>query len=743
MEKIKLLTPKTVAVLEGKSKYAPCILEEAIYLDTETSHVFDEETGEGVGWIYQWALRFVGEWAFGRKPSEILAALKKIAQTNRLYNTKCVVYVHNLSFDIQYLKDWLIKIYGKDSYTLIAMNPHKFISFSIGPWIFKCTYKLSNRSLAKWAKDLNTKARKQVGIVDYNVTRYQDSKLTYADWKYMYYDVLTLEECVKKQLSNYGDTLATVPLTSTGYIRRDARKRFKADRKNRVEFEKSKLDPHLYKLFRQAFAGGITHQNRFIKNDIVTPPEGCEIRHRDFRSHYPTQQVARETGFPVGSFVPFYRYREGRAPFTFYDVDKWKKTHCLIIKIAIKNMTIKDGVTFPYAQSVKWFEGRTKSFIRTIDDNGRVLQALGCSVVTLTELDLKWIRKQYTFEYTILEVYGACRGSAPEYLIDTVKEKYLGKTQYKEEVKQARKEGKPSEIIQDLETSLMKSKNGLNGIYGMSATNPVRTEYVLKPNGEWETEQLTEEKVEEKLAKFYKSRNNFMAYQLGVYTTALARNDLMSVVEIIGYKNVLYVDTDSAFYISSPEVEKRIDEYNEKQNEHAEKIGAYIVYKDKKIYFDAFDDEGENITRFVALHAKAYAYETPRYKKEKCKIPKVVKTKGKATAPNKIPLSAKRALHCTIAGVTEHGRNGNTRTNELGCLENMKECFTFKDCGGTRCVYLESEPHIETVNGHLLEVAGSAIILPVEKTLSGLITHEEFMSDFEAVEDDNDEKYSQ
>ena len=710
MEKIKLLTPKVVGTLEGKSKYAPCILEEAIYLDTETSHVFDEETGDGVGWVYQWALRFAGEWAYGRKPTEILEALQRIAQANRLYTTKCVVYVHNLSYDIQYLKDWLIEKYGENSYKLIATNPHKFISFSIGPWIFKCSYKLSNRSLAKWAKDLNTKARKQVGIVDYNIVRYQDSKLSYSDWKYMYFDVLTLEECVKKQLANYGDTLSTVPLTSTGYIRRDARKRFRSDKKNRLEFEKSKLTPHLYKMFRSAFAGGLTHQNRFIKNDIVTPPDGCTIRHRDFRSHYPTQQTARK-GFPVGAFVPFYRYREGRKPFTFDDVDKWQETHCLIMEIAIKNMTIKNGVTFPYAQSTKWFDGRTKDFVRTIDDNGRVLQAKGCSKVVLTELDLKWIRKQYTFEYVILEVYGAQKGKAPQYLIDTVKEKYLGKTQYKEEVKQARKEGQSAEVIQDKETSLMKSKNGLNGIYGMSATNPVRTEYTLSPDGEWSSDKLTDEIIEDKLTKFYKSRNNFMAYQLGVYTTALARNDLMSVVEIIGYKNVLYVDTDSAFYISSPEVEKRIEEYNKQQNENAERMGAYIVHNGKKTYFDAFDDENETITRFVALHAKAYAYETDDGE-----------------------------LHCTIAGVSEQGRNGNTRVKELGCLENMHENFVFKDCGGTRCVYLEDKPHLETINGHLLEVAGSAIILPVEKTLSGLITHEEFMISWEVIEDDNDEK---
>lgn len=704
MEKIKKLTPLRVGVLEGKSKYAPAILEEAIYLDTETSHNFNAETGEGNGWIYQWAFRFAGEWAWGRKPSELISALTSIAKANSLYQTKCVVYVHNLSYDIQYLKDWLIDLYGADSYTLIATAPHKFISFSIGCWIFKCTYKLSNRSLSKWAKDLGTQAKKCEGLIDYDVKRYQDTRLTYSDWKYMFFDVLTLEQCVKKQMKLYGDTLTTIPLTSTGYIRRDARKRFKEDKKNRKKFTTTALTPKTYKMFRRAFAGGITHQNRFMANDIVTPPKGYSIRHRDFRSHYPTQQVAKEKGFPTTEFVPFYKYRKGRKPFTFEDVDKWAKTHCLIMDIAITSLEIRKGVTIPYAQSVKFYEGRTKDFVRTIDDNGRVLCAKGTSVISVTEIDLKWLRKQYTFEYLILEVFGSVRGACPKFLTDTVKEKYLGKTQFKDELKQAKKDGASTDIIIDKELSLMKSKNGLNGIYGMSATNPVRLEYTMDDEGNWTPEQLSDEIIETKLAKFYKSRNNFMSYQLGVYTTALARDDLMTVVEIIGYNNILYVDTDSAFYLSSPEVEARIDAYNKARNEHAESIGAYIVHKGAKTYFDAFDDEEEDIKRFVSLHAKAYAYETPD------------------------------GLHCTIAGVPERGRNGNTRVKELGKMENMKEGFVFHDCGGTRCAYTEHRPTVLSIEGHITEIASSAIILPVEKTLSGLITHEEYMEQWEVDE---------
>ena len=718
MREIKRLTPQTPEVIEGKSKYAPCLLSEAIYLDTETSHNYDEESGEGVGWVYQWAFTFCGEMAWGRRPSELMEALSKVARVNRLYNTKCVVYIQNLSYDIQYLKDWLISIYGEDDYKLIATNPHKFISFSIGPWVFRCTYKLANRSLAKWAKDMGTAAKKREGLIDYEVKRYQDTPLFRKDWVYMFYDVWTLEECTKAQLAAYGDNLATVPLTSTGYIRRDARKRFKEDPKNRKRFTETRLTPAVYMALRRAFAGGITHQNRFICDNIVTPPEGATIRHRDFRSHYPTQQVAKENGYPVSRFMLLYQYKDGGKPFTLEDIDKWSEENCLLIEIAIHDMEIKKGVTIPYAQSVKWYDGKAADYVPTIDDNGRVLRAQGTSVVSLTELDLKWIRKQYRFKYRILEVYAARRGPCPSYLLDTVKDKYHGKTAYKDKVKELRKAGAPANEILDAETSLMKSKNGLNGIYGMSATNPVRTDYSMDAAGVWSVEHLTVEMVEEKLDKFYKSRNSFMSYQLGVYVTAHARDELMTVVELIGYENILYVDTDSAFYVSTPESEARIKEYNERKQEHAEAIGAYITHNGKKTYFDAFDDEEEEIIRFRSLHAKAYGYETREEKDGKEEI----------------------RLHCTIAGVPERGRNRKTRIKELGSLENLRSGFVFKYCGGTRCVYIEHPPTTLDIDGHLTEVAGAAVILPVEKTLSGLITHEEYMAGWEVIEDDNDLK---
>ena len=181
---------------------------------------------EAVGWVYQWAFRFAGRDWIGRRPQELVNDLMDaVAPSLNAAGGACkaIVYVHNLSYDIQYLKGWLFETFGTEDYSILAVGPHKFITFCIGPLEFRCSWKLSNKSLAKWGKDLGIKMRKKSGLIDYNKVRYQDDELTFDDWLYMLYDVWALEECVKKQMSIYSDDLNHIPLTSTGYVRRDAR----------------------------------------------------------------------------------------------------------------------------------------------------------------------------------------------------------------------------------------------------------------------------------------------------------------------------------------------------------------------------------------------------------------------------------------------------------------------------------------------------------------------------------------
>ena len=703
----RLTTPlPAVGAYPPRSEYRPAILKEAIYLDTETSHIEDKQ-----GWIYQWAFDFCGCIAYGRKPSELMAWLRLFEENYHLReDLKMVIFVHNLSYDIQYLKSWILEIWP--DMRILCTSPHKFITFEAGPFIFRCTYRLSGRSLAKWGSDLGVKNTKKSGMIDYDVIRYQDTPLVRRDWIYQIYDIKALRDCVAYQNELECDTIMSMPLTATAYVRRDGRRIFKRDQNNRKLFLAAAMDVTLYKALHLAYAGGLTHGNRFLA-DIRIDKRGA---HGDFMSHYPTQQrvaIGDEgRGYPAGKFALLYQTRGERSDLTLSQLAEWGKERCLLIQIKITDIEIKKGITLPYAQSYKFWQGRLSDYGRSIDDNGRVLKALGSTIVTLTELDLKHIMRQYRFDYQILRVWSAPRGPLPAWLCKLVDKYFFAKTDLKYQIKLAKEEDNLP-LVEDLQRQYNQSKSRLNGIYGMTATNPVRQEIVMDELGEWSVEVLTDAKIAEKLAEFYESKNSIMTYAFGVYCTALARDELMTVVsEVIGYPAFWYADTDSAFFEYSEEIMRRIDKFNKERQEHAKKAGAYIIHNKKRIYYDRFDIEEDNISCFKFLHAKAYAFIH----------------EGK--------------LHCTIAGVTAKGKKGKktiTREQELGGIDELKEDKVFTACGGTRCVYTEAVPHVEDINGHATEIAGAAIILPTEKTMHGLISKDEGYIDWEALEDEASE----
>lgn len=704
---IRPLTPLRCTVLAQKSKYTFPLLSEAVYLDTETSHNYNDADGTGDGWVYQWAFRFCREFAWGRRPSELMEALRKIEDVNKLSadGVHAVIYIHNASYDLAYLKDWFFRYYGTDNFRMLATSNHHYITFEVGPWIVRCSYKLANRSLAKWGKDLGIKDRKRSGLIDYNVRRYQDTKLTKSDWVYMFYDCLALEECVLEEMRLEHDNLNTIPLTSTGYVRRDTRRIAHADRKNREEFKKTRLDRPTYGDCRMAFAGGLTHGNRFVAGVTV---RGC-IRHRDFRSDYPSQIRVSER-CPRGKFNLYYEWEPGLPECTWEEVDALAKRNLCLITVIVTDMELRKGITLPYAQESKFALAARPDYIAVVVDNGRLVKTRGSTTVTMTDIDWNILRRQYDMTMKIIAVRISRADRYPQYLMDVTDQYYRGKYLFKQKVKQLRSDGAAPEEIRDADASLTKSKNRLNGIYGMTATDPIRLSYNLNPEtGEWTHTELTTSVIEEGLESFYNKRSSCLEYQHGIVVTASARAELMEFVELIGYDNFLYADTDSIFYISTPEIEERIEQRNKEKYDRAVALGAFIEVDGKRITYDAFDLEDEDIVAFRFLHAKAYAYET-----------------------------SDGELHTTIAGVAHRDAKGFTREQELGSIDNLKDGTVFRRCGSTTVVYLEHEPHEIEVDGHLLEAAGAAVLLPTTKTLHDALHRDEDFY-YTEVDDNNGE----
>lgn len=629
-------------------------------LDTETSHINDEDS-----WIYQWAVKFRGSYIYGRRPSEIIALLQKLAESYELSDERRIIcYIHNASYDIQYLKHFLARYDPRIK--ILAIDNHSMLQIDVFGFRIICSYKLSNMSLAKLSESYAAKYIKAVGEIDYTVVRYQDSKLSEKDWYYMFSDVASQHDGINGYITTMGYKYAfECPITSTGFVRTACRKAALSEEGYREKFEASALKLDEYELCRQAFMGGVTIQS-FVYAGVTIRSD--KLRHKDFTSSYPARQMCNY--MPVG------------APMKYGDINDMQTfrvlldKYCCVFILELSDVHIKTGITAPYIPNSKLIDSDD-----VLKINGKVVYAKRMTMA-VCELDFKIIESQYTYKnIRVGNMLLFERGKAPDWLQNEVMYYFKNKCELK---------GIDDELYN-------KSKAFLNSIYGMTATAILREIFKLDSDLIITKSKDKDEEAKQKaLNKYYKSYNSFMPYQLAVYTTAWARFALFEMIQRIGYDNFIYCDTDSAFYLETPENRIRMEEYAKACREDAIRHGAYIGNK----YLGEPTDEPP-IRAFRGLHAKCYAME------------ELNKDTGEYE------------LKVTIAGIPKKATKfidgkAFTMTNaqELGSIDKLEDGFTFKHCGGTRAIYNERPIEIVDINGHTTELASNVIIESIEKEIN-------------------------
>lgn len=627
-------------------------------LDTETSHT------DGVtGWIYQWAICIKQKgFVYGRKPSELIDFMIRCAEHYKLNEAKrIIVYIHNASYDFAYLKKYLMKY--DPLIDVLAIDNHTVLTVDVLGFRFICSYKLTNLSLAVLSDKYATKYRKASGEIDYQIIRYQDSELNPDDWRYMFSDVASQYDGIFNYLKMNDYTFAAeAPFTSTGFVRAVCRSEARHTRGWHEQFQIAALDLPEYRLCRQGFMGGLTIANFNFTGKTITSDK---LRHKDFTSSYPARQCI--------DYMP-----EGK-PMQYGNVsDKEElkhliKKYCCVFVLTLEDVHIRPGVTAPYIPSSKCLgaDGILKI-------NGKVVFAKRLSIV-VTEIDYKWICKQYTASsQKITNMITFKRGKMPDWMIKTIMTYFKNKCELKH----------TDPVL------YAKSKNILNGIYGNTATAILREQYRIGKDDGIISKLIEEDKDAEdlkRLQKYYRSYNNYLEYQWALYTTAHARDALMTMIECVGYENFIYCDTDSVFYIETPENAKNMQKYQLYCKERAISAGAYVGEN----YLGMPTDEPP-LTQIRTLHAKCYA----------------ITEEGK--------------LNVIIAGIPKKATkwiDGKavtmTNADELGCIDNLEDGFTFRHCGGTRCIYNDERPmEVRDINGHMTELATSAVIENIEKELS-------------------------
>lgn len=656
-------------------------LEEFISLDTETSHIEDNT------WINSIQVLFKDQYYHFRKPSELINFYNALIDFYHIdFYHRLVTVIHNASYDLSYLLPY-IQLYlpEKDNRDGIYDGKNKIKKYRQGGLEFRCSFMLSGESLESWSKNLNTKNKKQIGIYDYSKIIYQDTELNEDEKLYDEMDVRALHDCYKKQMEIYGDNVATVPNTSTGYVRRDFRAASrKMNRYREVIFQHGRLDVESYKFCVNSYAGGYTHNNRFEKDKIITGLIG----HRDFRSMYPS--VMRCYPLPFGEPQIFYSKRSKYTIKIQELLDLYPK-YSTIAQINISEVSLKDpNITMPFMQSSKLIYNKIDKLLL---DNGRILYFKGHCTTYIDNHTLKILSEQYNIKGKILKVYAFENIMMPKCLAVAIDEYFKEKANRKILVKEAEKKyGKGSEEHLEAEMYYLLAKKKLNGIYGMFATNPVGDSVdfdIDLPEFFSEVKYNDDQHIEEALNNYYGSRNSFLTYQVGVFVTALARYELYEYIKLIGYENVLYCDTDSIFYKKNSEIESKIEKLNDEKHKNAVALNAFVTDNNgKDIYYDVFEPE-DDLIEFKGLHSKCYGF---------------------VTTENK--------FSCTIAGVPSRTLVDKIndeliyvkREDELGSLENLNDGFTFKINTGTTCKYKMFLPTIINIDGHEIETAGGGII---------------------------------
>lgn len=201
--------------------------------------------------MYIWQFGVNDEIYFGRTWEEFKQFLIRLEYFGT--TEKKIVFVHNLSFEFQFLRN--IVLFDE----VMARKSHKVMKSTLKDFNieFRCSYYMTNLPLQKLPEVYGLNVEKLVGDLDYSKIRHSNTILTEKELKYCEYDCLVVYEYIKKELEQYG-TVKNIPLTSTGHVRRELKEEVQENYKYKNKVRKSvNTDGHIYNLLVESFAGRI------------------------------------------------------------------------------------------------------------------------------------------------------------------------------------------------------------------------------------------------------------------------------------------------------------------------------------------------------------------------------------------------------------------------------------------------------------------------------------------------------
>ena len=540
----------------------------ACAFDIETTNIINVD--RPYAFMYQWQFCIDHDVFFGRtwdSFQDFIGILSDRLQLNA--SRRLVVYVHNLSFEFQFMRRFF-------SWTNVFLKGPRNVLRAVANDVieFRDSYALSNMSLAKFCENtpgiIFTKNDSEQ--FNYHKIRTPETKLTRLEQSYCYCDVAGLCECIKWLMKE--DNLAKIPMTSTGYVRRDFRHEYSKDKRLRAIWKSTRLTPETYRINRAAFRGGDTHASFNYVGQVLH-----NVHSYDISSSYPAAMLLDQ--YPVTAFAEI-------SPAKWLERNKMPH-YASLLYVRFENLEYIGDAGMPYISIDKC----AKISSCRINDNGRVLRCgpyqdgePGVCEMWITDIDMKIIEHDYTWSHRwIGRVFVSKYGPLP----DAHKKQVMHYFKLKTELKN----------VPGREYEYGKAKNRLNAGYGMMVTDVAKADWEYEA-GEYQRKPYD---IAEKLDKFYQSKQNFLRYEQGVWVTANARYRLRQMIWKVG-KDVVYVDTDSIkcrgdhaaeFEAASNEIISRCKE-----------LGYYAVDPGGVAHYPgAWENDGE-YTLFKTLGSKRY-----------------------------------------------------------------------------------------------------------------------------------------
>ena len=657
--------------------------------DIETTAI--KEIEQSFMYVWQWAFQSLktGDTVciYGRTWEEWLECVYCIvAKINP--DCRLVCLDHNLSYEFHFMRGYIDfgfdDVFATDARDIVKCTALNRIEY-------RCTMRHSNTSLSVYTQQWHVEHKKLSGDdYDYSKIRYPWTELTYDELLYAIHDVLGLIEAYRAEMDYWGDTLYTVPLTSTGYVRRICKKAWATI--NFYDRLSWMTNLNVTDLLHEAFRGGDTHADRHRSTPLDYDSAVINlVQSWDRASSYP--DVLVNCNYPLGDW---YRFRNGKDWIQAKEIEKYVHQYgkAIVARVHFRGLRLKDpNWEMPYIPKDK-----AGYFENPVTDNGRILSADFLSM-TITDVDWTIIKEEYIWDDVRFSDAYYCRyRRLPEVFLDVVRGFFRDKTLLK---------GSPEGSLEEIEYNLKKQL--LNALYGMAAQWPIKEsvyfledrqhnkiEYVNEIDYKIREKEMSENRVmTEKEKNFFRNsyradllekhnKRAFLPYCIGVWCTAWARLELHRSMWTVRDQggSVVYVDTDSNKFVGDVDMTALNNFYKERSLQN----GAWADNKEGKRYYMGVYDY-EYTAEFATMGAKKYCY--------------------RKVGDDKI--------HVTIAGVNK--RKGAKELQEKGGFAAFHSGTVFIDAGGVKGVYNDAAYGYYEAEGRAVYIGPNVCLLPDTYTL--------------------------